>query len=95
MASDELKLERPHKLPRPVYLDDARLDKIMGAVLEMAAQLYVLHDRQRALEAVLKQHGIEVEAEISRFEPSPEWLAARKQERDAFIERLLHDFFEE
>lgn len=94
MTADGFKLERPNKQPRPVYMGDERLDKLMSALLEMAAQIYVLHDRQRALEAILERHGLAVTAEVEQFEPDAAWLAARGQEREAFIERLLADFIE-
>ncbi len=76
---------------RPVYLDDPRLDKMLGTILELAAELYVVKDRQRVTEELLRRRGLLDPAEIDNFEPDVAWIARMHQERDALIARLLRD----
>ena len=71
---------------RPVYLDPS-LDSTLRIIVALAAEVYVLRDRQRALEEALEAHGIirREELEQSAPERTREW----RRDRDAFVARLF------
>ncbi len=77
--------------PRPeqTFFADEALDRAFGVVMALATEVYVLRDRLTALEAQLAAQGVLDRAALGA-EPSPEELAARAADRDAFVEHLMH-----
>jgi hypothetical protein len=59
------------------------------ALLTLAHEVHVLADRQRVLEAVLAQHGIDAAAEIERFTPDPAFAAAQGERAKAMVARII------
>lgn len=66
------------------FFEDEAIDRLLGVVMQLAGEVYVLRDRQAALEAVLQRHGIAVDAEIETIE-----AGMTPAERDAWVARLL------
>jgi hypothetical protein len=77
--------------PRPeqTFFADPALDRAFGVVMALATEVYVLRDRLAALEAQLAARGLLDRAGLEA-EPSPEEVAARAADRDAFVEHLMH-----
>lgn len=61
------------------FFDDPALDRLVAVTVSLAAEVQVLRDRQRALESVLRRHGIDAATEIERWEPDE----AERREIDA------------
>lgn len=59
------------------------------AILTLAHEVHVLADRQRVLEAVLAQHGIDAAAEIERFIPDAAFADAQSARAKAMVARLI------
>jgi hypothetical protein len=76
--------------PRPeqTFFSDPALDRAFGVVMALATEVYVLRDRLAALEAQLAARGLLDRAALDA-EPSPEELAARAADRDAFVAHLM------
>jgi hypothetical protein len=76
--------------PRPeqTFFADPALDRLMGVVMALATEVYVLRDRLRALEARLAESGTLRPGALDA-DPSPEELAASAAEREAFVANLL------
>ena len=70
-------------------LRDDDVDRLGKALLTLASELWVLKDRQRVLEAVLAEKGIDVSTLLESYQPDAELTEALNNERAAFIERLL------
>ena len=70
------------------FFDDPALDRLMGVLMALATEHYVLRDRYRALEQQLARQG-HVDLAALDKEPEADELAANKSERDAFAQALL------
>ena len=76
--------------PRPeqTFFDDPAIDRLMGVVMSLATEVYVLRDRLGALEAELDDKGFVSRADLGA-EPSEAQRAQSAADRDAFVEHLL------
>lgn len=74
----------------PTYFDDPATDTLASIVMELAAELWVLRDRQRIVERLLEQNGSLRREDIESYQPTPEESAALRAERDAYVRRLFH-----
>jgi hypothetical protein len=87
---------QPHRAPRPLYLGDPKLDKMLGAIVELTAQLYVAKDRERVLEQLLIEKGILTAAELEQYKSSPEFDAEMQKEREELLRAVItRNFFED
>lgn len=66
--------------------------EVLRSIAALAEQVWILKDRQRVLEAVLVRHGLDLRAEIDRFQPDAELVRALDEERRAFIQSVLQAF---
>jgi len=71
------------------FFRDPAVDRVLGVVMELAVELYVVRDRLRTLETLLEQRGTVSVANLDSYRPSPEELSRRFAERDALIRRIL------
>jgi hypothetical protein len=69
-----------------IFFDDPAVDRVMGVLLQLATEHYVLHDRVRALEELLISKGIAT-AEALSAPPADE--AAAQRDANEFAEALL------
>ncbi len=69
-----------------VFFDDPAVDRVMAVVFSLAVEHYVLHDRVRALEALLVQKGA-ITADSLNAPPTDE--AAAHRDAAEFAEALL------
>ena len=70
------------------FFPDPHVDRLLGVVMELSSELYVLRDRMRTLEQVLEQNGVLTADDLRGATPSAEERAARLADRDALIERI-------
>lgn len=71
------------------FFRDPDVDRVLGLVMELASEVYVLRDRLRTLEQVLEQRGTLTLDDLKAYAPSAEDRAARLADRDALIARIL------
>ena len=76
-------------MPDLTFFADKAVDRVLGVVMELAGEVYVLRDRLRTIEQLLDQQGCVTRADLETFEPSEAARAERLAERDAFIARIL------
>lgn len=76
--------------PRPeqTFFEDEALDRAFAVVMALATEVYVLRDRQAALERALEKAGVVDRAALDA-EPSDEERAAARADRDAFVAGLM------
>ena len=72
------------------FFDDPAVDRLLGAVMTLAAELHVARDHSRVLEQLLVDKGILEADEVQRFRPDATAAASWDAERDAFIASLMH-----
>jgi hypothetical protein len=75
-------------MPDLTFFPDPNVDRVLGVVLELAAEVYVLRDRLRTVELALERSGVTSE-EVARYEPTEAERAQRLLDRDALIARIL------
>ncbi len=78
--------------PGRVYFEQPVLDNLLETMMELAAEVWTIRDRQAVLETVLAEKGIDAAALIEAHVPDAGELAARKALREAFVGRLLAGF---
>ena len=70
------------------FFDDPAVDRLMGVLMALATEHYVLRDRYRALERQLASQG-QIDPAALDAAPDAAELAADKKDRDAFTNALL------
>jgi hypothetical protein len=68
---------------------DAVQDKLLGCLLALGAEVWVLKDRLTLAEQALSARGIEISKLIDELANSPERVAEMERQRDAFLTRFL------
>ena len=76
-------------MPDLTFFRDPTVDRMLGVVMELAAEVYVLRDRLHTVEQLLKRSGALDLTELERYEPTDTERAQRLAERDALIARIL------
>lgn len=71
------------------YFADPQLDRAVGMIWQLVAELHITDQRCRALEALLVRNGVLAPDELDSFEPAPEESAALADARDAMMRRIL------
>jgi hypothetical protein len=72
----------------PMYFENEVVDHLLGIVLELGAELWVVRDRQAFTEELLREHGIDLAARLQQGRPGDELQAKLKAERAAMIKRV-------
>jgi hypothetical protein len=76
--------------PRPeqTFFPEPAVDRAMGVIMALATEVYVMRDRQFALERLLAERGV---LDLARLdaEPSPADAAAMAADREAFVGHIL------
>ena len=81
---------QPTTIPEQQFFDDPALDRVFGVVMALATEVYVLRDRQRAIEKILANQGVIV-LETLNAEPSDEERAANHLDRNEFVNHLMEN----
>lgn len=76
------------RLPEQTFFPDPAVDRVLGVVMALATEVYVLRDRVRALEAQLTAGGT-VDGAALDAEPDAAALMAVRADRDAFVQHLM------
>jgi len=84
------KAKRPDQAKRPeqVFFDDPAIDRLMGVVMTLASEQYVLRDRVKALEEQLASAG-HLDTAALATAPSAEKEAAARTDADDFARTIL------
>lgn len=75
-------------LPEQTFFADPAMDRLMGVVMNLATELFVLRERCAAQEAQLCAAGV-IDANALSAEPDPRYAAQRLAEQQAFVTHLL------
>jgi hypothetical protein len=77
-----------------LFFNDPAMDKMMGIIMALAAEVYILRDRNRALEDMLVNAGVVPAGVLDEYKPDPERGKLSATERDAFIARIMQPLVE-
>lgn len=75
--------------PEQTFFADPALDRMMGVVMALAGEVYVLRDRVTCLETLLVKGGSLQEGALDAFKPSADQAKAMAADRDAFVAHLM------
>ena len=73
----------------PAFLHDVPTDNLVGAILALSAELWVMRDRQGRLERLLESAGVVASEALETAGQSPEESAAATVAAERFAERIL------
>jgi hypothetical protein len=75
----------------PRFLDDLPKDNLVGAIVALTAEVYMLRERLQTLEAELTARGVLPAGGVEQHRPTPEAAAAQAADLEAFTQRVLSE----
>ena len=72
--------------------EDPAMDILLGIVVSLGNEVYVLRDRLRIIEKMLESKGTISRADVEAYKPTPEEEEEIRKDNDAFIARLFRVF---
>ncbi len=76
-------------LPEQVFFKDPAIDRLMGMVFSLAAEVQVLRDHVAITDLLLARHGIVTPEDRAAFRPDPAQDAAIAADSAAFAADIL------
>lgn len=81
--------ERAAYQPEQTFFKDPAIDRLLGMVMTLSAEVWVLSDRMRSIEHLLDTQGVLSRADLDAYQPDPETAQAIAAERSAFVKALM------
>ena len=75
--------------PEPAYFADPAIDRLMGVVMSLASEVWILNDRLSAMERVLADKGLVTEQDRQAWAADAAAQSTLDAERDAFVRKLM------
>ena len=72
--------------------EDPAMDILLGIVVSLGNEVYVVRDRLRIIEKMLEAKGTISRADVEAYKPTPEEEEEIRKDNDAFIARLFRVF---
>ncbi|MBT3786835.1 MAG: hypothetical protein HN725_10785 [Alphaproteobacteria bacterium] len=82
--------QNPAARPEQTFFDDPAVDRVLGVVMALATEVYVLRDRLRHVERSLEKNG-HLDRSLLDQEPSLDDLAIDAADREAFVAGLMEN----
>lgn len=83
--------DRDDPLPEPAYFADPAIDRLMGFVYALSAEVWVLRDKLGRLETVLERSGVLAPEALEQYVPDAAERAANTEDRRAFVAALMQN----
>ncbi|MFK8051455.1 MAG: hypothetical protein AB8F65_00665 [Woeseiaceae bacterium] len=74
---------------RPAFFENKAIDSMVTMMLELSAELWVVKERQRALEDLLETSSPGLAEKMQAWQPDDEMAAALAAERQNFLRTIL------
>ena len=75
--------------PEQNFFNDEALDRAVGMIMTLSAELYVTRDRLTVLERILTARGLLEPHELDDYQPNADALSADAADREAFTLALM------
>jgi hypothetical protein len=72
--------------------EDPAMDTLLGVVISLGNEVWVMRDRMRIIENLLEAKGTISRADIEAYKPTPEEEEEIRKDNDAFMARLFRVF---
>ena len=77
--------------PEQQFFADPAIDRLMGFVFSLSAEVYVLRDQIARLEGVLASTGVLKPGALEAFQRTPEQTAEAARDRQSFVAKLMEN----
>ena len=77
--------------PEQSFFEDEALDRAVGMIMTLAAELYVTRDRLTVLERTLTARGLLELNELDDYQPNSDTLLVDAADREAFTAALMEN----
>ncbi|MFZ9625279.1 MAG: hypothetical protein ACO3AD_08460 [Burkholderiaceae bacterium] len=81
--------ERTSRNPEQTFFKDPAIDRLLGMVMTLSAEVWVLSDRMRSIEHLLDTKGVLNRADLDTYQPDAETAQAIAADRNAFVKALM------
>lgn len=78
-------------LAEQVFFSDPAIDRVLGVAMTLAAEVWVLRDRVRALEALLVEKGVVAQGALDAWQPSASDAEGLTKDRDTFVAHIMQN----
>jgi hypothetical protein len=75
--------------PEQTFFADPAIDRVMGVVMALAGEVWVLRDRVKCLETLLVRGGSLQDGALDAYKPTVEQTKDMAADRDAFVAHLM------
>ena len=75
--------------PEQTFFPDPAVDRVMGVLFNLAAEVQVLRERNRVLEQLLAAKGVLADGEVERFRGTEAQEQAIAQDRRDYVRHVL------
>ncbi|MDF5713809.1 MAG: hypothetical protein PUP93_07930 [Rhizonema sp. NSF051] len=82
-------MSKTAKGKRPVYFDNAEIDKLLAIIMALTGEVSILQERLDTIERLLTAKGVLKISDIEAYEPDEEVAKEREQRRADYIARVL------
>jgi hypothetical protein len=87
--TNQIKLQKHAKGPRPYFFDDPSVDKLLAMLLALCGEVSVVKDQLDTLERLIDEKGMITHDEIDRYQPTKAVLAEREERREQYLNQIL------
>ena len=84
-----VKRDRAPLQPEQEFFADPAIDRLLGMVMTLSAEVWVLSDRMRSIEHLLDSKGVVSRADLDAFQPDETAAQEIAEERNAFVKALM------
>lgn len=80
---------RTSRQPEQAFFKDPAIDRLLGMVMTLSAEVWVLSDRMRSIEHLLDTKGVLNRADLDTYQPDAETAQAIAADRNAFVNAMM------
>lgn len=75
--------------PEQVFFNDPAIDRLLGMIMTLSAEVWVLSDRMKSVEQLLDSKGVLSRADIDAYQPDAATAQALAADRGDFAKALM------
>lgn len=86
---ETMKREEPGRMTEMTFFDDPAVDKLLGIVLNLGSEVFMLRSQFQAIEQLLDDRGVVTKADVAALGENEEFRRGLQAESRAFAAHLL------
>jgi hypothetical protein len=75
--------------PEQIFFDEPAIDRLLGMIMTLSAEVWVLSDRMKSIESILERKDVITRSDIDSFQPDEATSQAIAADRAAFAKALM------